>query len=257
MRRAVSLNSTRADFEDRIYSAAQLYFAVEKDARGHWDAIQGWEGLYPGHARRITALAFMQMVIAWDEFVESTLVRYVAGASAPSGYKPPYKLGSAKSLAHAYQLISGNPKFDAGSHFISWDSWKSVVDVATMFFDGGSPYANLTLIHRERLHDAKKIRNRVAHFSQKVRLDFVQTAKKHLGIAGDGKLKQGYDIGKLLADQSSKGFGKVKRQPYFIHYANMFLEMADIICPKNEANKALEPLPMPVTDAAAQPPRQS
>ena len=46
-----------------------------------------------------------------------------------------------------------------------------------MFFESGAPFSNLTQLQRERLSDAKKIRNRVAHFSQKVRADFVLTAK--------------------------------------------------------------------------------
>jgi hypothetical protein len=49
-------------------------------------------------------------------------------------------LGPAKSLAHAYQLISGNPKFDSARHFISWDTWGSVIEKASMFFDEGAPY---------------------------------------------------------------------------------------------------------------------
>lgn len=242
MKRTASLNSTRSDFDERIISAANLFAVVQKDAEGHWDAIQGGEGLYPGHARRIAALAFMQMVIAWEELVEATFVRYVAGAPAPSGYRPPMRLGAAKTLSHAYQLISGNPKFDSEKHFLSFDSWATVIETASMFFDHGEPFSRLSQLHRERLHDAKKIRNRVAHFSQKVRLDFVQTAKKHLGIPDTAKLKQGYDIGQLLVDESSKGFGKVKKQPYFIHYANLFLEMADVICPASASDPAVEPV---------------
>lgn len=62
-------------------------------------------------------------------------------------------------------------------------------------------------------------------------MDFVQTAKKHLGVPHDGKLKQGFDIGQLLIDESSKGFGNVSKGHYFILYANLFLSVADIICP--------------------------
>jgi len=240
MKKEPSLRSVRDEFDSGIQSAVQLYCAAEKDARGHWHAITGWAGLYPGHARRIVALAFMQMVIAWEELVEGSLIRYLAGAPAPSGYRPRLRIGPAKSLAHAYQLISGNPKFEASKHFLSWDSWGSFVDTAALFLEGAEPFSKLTPLQRERLHDAKKIRNRVAHFSQKVRKDFAQIAKKHLGIPENGKLKQGYDVGQLLVDESSKGFGKVKKGPYFIHYANLMLAIADIICPPKEPKQSME-----------------
>jgi hypothetical protein len=229
-----ALNSIRIDFDARILSAAELFTKVAEDAKGNWNTIRGWEGHYPGHARRIVGLAFMQMVIAWDELVEATLVRYVAGASAPSGYSPSLLLGRAKSISHAYQLISGKPRYDASKHFMTWESWSSLLDIAGLYIKDSEPFSNLDAIQRQRLHDAKAIRNRVAHFSRKVREDFVAVAKSHIGLSPEKKLSKGYDVGQLLIDDSSKGFGSVNREPYFIHYAKLILECADIICPPKE-----------------------
>ena len=50
--------------------------------------------LHPKHARQIVELAFMGVVSAWDEFLERTLVRYVAGAVTDSGYAPTAYSGS-------------------------------------------------------------------------------------------------------------------------------------------------------------------
>src|SRR5260370_30206750 len=54
------------------------------------------------------------------------------------------------------------------------------------------------------------------------------------------KLSQGYDVGQLLLDKSTKCFAKgLKQATYFEHYAHLFYEMADHICPAlTEANGA-------------------
>ncbi|WP_324725977.1 hypothetical protein [Actomonas aquatica] len=239
-----ALNSIREDFDARIMSAVELFAKVADDAKGNWNNINGWEGHYPGHARRIVGLAFMQMLIAWEELVEATLMRYIAGASAPSGYSPNLLLGHAKSISHAYQLISGKPKYDASKHFMSWDTWSTLLDTVGLYIKDAAPFSNLSALQKQRLHDAKVIRNRVAHFSKKVREDFVVVAKSHIGLSPDKKLSKGYDVGQLLIDESSKGFGSVKKEPYFIHYANLILACADVICPPNE--EPIEP-PQPTT----------
>lgn len=236
----VSLLSVRKTFDEQINSSVGLYFAVETDAKGHWHNITGWDGLAPGHSRRIVGLAFMQMVIAWDEFVEAVLVRYVGGASAPNGYKPESRIAAARSLQHAYQLLSGNPKFRLGMHHLQLNSWRDVKETASVFLVKGKPFSAVTEMQMDRLVDSKKIRNRVAHFSPKARQGFITVAKAHLGLAHRDTLPRGYDVGRLLLDKSSKGFSKVDHETYFIHYANLFLCLAEVICPIGEPNMRVE-----------------
>ena len=154
------------------------------------------------------------------------------GASSPSGYAPPLRLAAASSISHAYQLASGDPKFRVGSHYIPWTSWSDAVERAQVFFPAGVPFANLTAIQRDRLADAIRIRNRVAHASAKVRHDFIEVARRHLGLSEDKKLSQGYDVGQLLLDKTTKCFGKgIKKATYFEHYAHLFHDMANHVCP--------------------------
>ena len=104
----------------------------------------------------------------------------------------------------------------------------------------GAPFSTLTHLQRDRLTDAIRIRNRIAHSSTKVRNDFNEVARRHLGLSPDKKLSQGYDVGQLLLDKSTKCFAKgLKQATYFEHYAHLFYEMADHICPApTEANGA-------------------
>jgi hypothetical protein len=91
---------------------------------------------------------------------------------------------------------------------MTWSSWSDVVDRAQLFFQAGAPFSTLTHLQRDRLTDAIRIRNRIAHSSTKVRNDFNEVARRHLGLAPDKRLSQGYDVGQLLLDKSTKCFAK-------------------------------------------------
>jgi|ERR1700730_8551535 len=129
-----ALNAIRKSFDKKLQRAADLFSAVYVFAEGTWDAINGWEALYPGQARGVVALSFLQVVISWEDFIESCFVRYLMGATSPSGFAPQLRLGPASSISHAYQLASCDPKFRVGSHYMTWSSWSDVVDRAQLFF---------------------------------------------------------------------------------------------------------------------------
>jgi hypothetical protein len=227
-----ALKTVRKRLDDSLQSAGDLFVTVQEHAEGTWDSINGYETLVPGQARRIVGLAFLQMVIAWEDFIEACFVRYMMGASSPNGWSPVLRLGAADSLAHAYQLASGNPKYQIESHFMSWTSWGDIIDRAKLYFEGGEPFATVPRLSRDRLLDATKIRNRVAHSSPKVRSEFVTLAKSHLGLQPSGVLPQGYSPGQLLVHKSTKCFGAgTPMQPFFLHYLGLFGDMADHICP--------------------------
>lgn len=227
-----ALNTVRKAFDKRLQSSCDLFCTVQVFAEGTWDAINGWESLYPGQARRVVALSFLQVAISWEDFIESCFIRYLMGARSPSGYAPQLRLSPASSISHACQLASGNPKFKVGSDYIPWTSWSDVIDRAQVFFHAGAPFSTLTHLQRDRLTDAIRIRNRVAHGSAKVRKDFIEVARRHLGLKPEKKLVQGYDVGQLLLDKSAKCFGKgIKQTTYFELYANLFCDLADRICP--------------------------
>lgn len=223
-----ALISTRAVFDSRLSSALNLYSYAETTANGTWESIVGWEPLHPRQAQKIVALCFMDIVIGWEDFIESCFIRYLAGATSPNGYKPTLRCSCAKSIVHAYQLASGKPEFKIGSNYLQWQNHKDVIATANVFFEKGEPFSKLTQLQRERLLDAIKIRNRVAHASEKCKKDFGVVSRQHVQ-----KVHQGYSAGQLLIDKSGKGFGNsVTKQSYFLHYFKLFGDMAQVICPK-------------------------
>ncbi len=223
-----SLISARSTFQNRLQSAGDLYSYAEETAKGTWESITGWEPLHPRQAQKVVALCFMDIVTGWEDFVESCFIRYLAGAASPSGYKPALRCGQADSILHAYQLASGDAGFKVGTNYLQWRTWKDVLAAARVFFDKGEPFSLLSQMQRERLHDATKIRNRVAHASEKCKKDFGVVARQHVS-----KVHQGFSVGQLLIDESSQSFGKgVPSQTYFEHYWSMFDTLAQLICPR-------------------------
>lgn len=231
MARLPSLNTVSRTFIRRVLSSVNLYWAVEKFALGTWHSIQGWELLYPGQARRIVALAFMNLVIGWEEFVEGCFVRYLAGSSAPGGWNPKLRLSACKSLGHAYALIAGTADFDVTKQYLNWSSWQEIESRALVFFVRGKPFTALSDMERERLKDAQIIRNRVAHSSAKCREAFKKVARQFCGLSGSQKLPKGIDVGQVLLNTSGRGFRAARKESLFIHYANLFCALAELIAP--------------------------
>jgi hypothetical protein len=232
MAKKPALITIKKDFIAKIDSANDLFDAVQPLAFGNEAAIKGNAALFPGQARRVVGLAFMQMVMAMEDLVEASLVRYLAGATSPSGYAPPLRLSTASSLGHAYQLLSGNPDHKAESQYLSWTDWGATIKLAKVFLKDGEPFSSLTPLERSRLADSIKIRNRVAHFSGKCRSDFNAVARSYLGLSPEDKLKQGYMVGQLLVEKSNKHFGpSCGTKFYFKHFHKLFTDVGTKICP--------------------------
>lgn len=231
MGRRPALTTVCRTFTTRVQSSADLYGAVEEFALGTWNSINGWEPLYPGHARRIVALAFMNLVVGWEDFVEACFVRYLAGSDSPNGWTPKLRLSACSSLDHAYALTAGTANFDRTKQFLNWSSWPEVESRAEVFFVGGKPFTRLSTGQKQRLKDSQIIRNRVAHSSTKCREDFKRVAKQFRGLSGLQKLPKGIDVGQVLLDKSGRGFGSNTNESLFMRYVNLFSELAEVLAP--------------------------
>lgn len=233
MARPPALTTVSSQLAKTLTSAEELYRAVKRFGDGTRDSINGREALFPGQARRVVALAFLQSVIGWEDFVEAVFVRYLAGAESPAKYRPSLRLTAAKSLSHAFQLASGDPDYDPQKHYISWNKWKSVESLAKVFLDAGRPFTNITEQEKQRLGDCVVIRNRIAHNSLKCKSHFIEVSKTHLGLPATGKLAQGFSPGQLLLTSSNRLFGKnAPVKPFFEHYLDTIRSCSNRICPQ-------------------------
>lgn len=172
----------------------------------------------------------MGMLAAWEDFLEQTTMRYLAGAFTTSGYTPRLRLAACESLEHAYRVYSGKPTFDPSRQYLDWREPTTVVDRARTFLYQGNPYTGPLTQYSDRLKDAAKIRDRVAHASTKAIEEFKTIARKLPGAP----LHQGYRVGDLLLSAATTHFGhgaSTNGWTVFEAYRRMFEDCARRIVP--------------------------
>lgn len=160
-------------------------------------------GINPKHVRQVAGLAFMGVVAAWEEFLERTLVRYLAGACTDTGYTATPKYGRATSLGHAYELLSQDPSYDPLKHYLKVSDVRWVWKTADFFFS--QHHYGILNSKSLLLTNGNRIRNRVAHDSVKCKADF-KTAAVWFLHPPNGNLRQGYSPGTLLLATATRNF---------------------------------------------------
>ncbi len=226
--RPVKVDHIREEFLRALSSADSIVEAVVQ--------LEGFNPqvariLHPKHVRRVVELAFLGAVAAWEEFVENSFVRYLAGAKCSNGFAPTLRLGAARSLSHAYHVISGNPDYDPSSDYLKFSEASWTIRTSKIYFDEGRPFAPHLSAKLDRIKDAAKLRNRVAHASTKCREDFRNVAVAFLQPAS-GALTQGYRVGDLLLSPAIRHFGPhVHNQNYYSAFIAMFRALAVQIVP--------------------------
>ncbi len=231
--RPAKVDHLRDAFAKRIESATQL----SRTAR----AISGinpqtaFPRLNAEHARRVVELAFLGVLSAWEDFLEQSMTRYLAGARCDGGYLPPLRLGRARDIAHAYQILSGDPSHNPDTEYLRFSDPSSIGELAVIFFEAGRPYRDALQPREDLLRDALKIRNRIAHSSQKCRADFKKVALRHLGRRPGTALPQGYSPGDLLTRRAERHFGKWAKDngvTVFDAYMDLYNRLALKIVPR-------------------------
>jgi hypothetical protein len=106
--------------------------------------------------QQITVAAFLNIFVAWESFLESSLVALMTGAKTMGGHTPVKFVAPATESA-AHDLIIGVRKyFDYGNH----QYFKKMVRI---YFENGYPYEpHLSAIFSE-LDDLRTMRNASAH----------------------------------------------------------------------------------------------
>ena len=188
-------------------------------------------GLHPKHMLQIEELAFMGVVAAWEEFLEMTLVRYIAGARYPNGQGPSHKYGRADSLRHAYEIVSQDANYDPAKKYLKVNDPRWVLCTADFYFEQHS-YTSIRS-NMDNIRHANVIRNRIAHSSEKCRTEFRQTALHYLSPS-NGKLRKGYAPGDLLHTPVVRHFSQQNIQAgttHFEAYLGMYEMLAVVIVP--------------------------
>ena len=225
MARTPKVDHVRDSFLAEITSATNLVTAIQALPRKINPAVQ--VGIHPKHVRQVVELAFMGLFAAWEEFLERSLVRYMAGATTNGGYSPSHKHGRANDLPDAYDILSQNVNDDPQRKYLNTNP-RWVYKLAKFYFRS-HPYGCLKSADG-LLKRATSIRNRIAHDSEKCKADFREAALHFL----NAQLKQGFGPGALLLDPVQRHFGQPAihaRHTHFKAYSDLYGSLAKTIVP--------------------------
>ena len=227
--RTPKVNHVKKEFHREVNAARNLVSAIDSLPRKA--RLNAANGIHPKHVQQIVELAFMGVVAAWEEFLERTLVRYVAGASTDSHYSPSNKYGHANTINHAYEILSQDANYDPQKHYLKVSDSRWVWRTADFYFNT-HPYGCLSN-KADLLKRANLIRNRVAHGSAKCKADFKKTAIWFLQPQNN-QITQGYGPGALLLSSVQRHFGQPvinNNASHFVAYLDLYESLSNQIVP--------------------------
>lgn len=123
---------------------------------------------------QITVAAFLNLFVAWEEFLESTMSHFMVGAPTLSGAQPiryasPPDPDTAKKM-----LIGTNRYFDYANHEL-------VRRIAVLYFQNGYPFEPYLSAIFSDLADLRTMRNSSAHFSSTTQVALEALAQRIFG----------------------------------------------------------------------------
>jgi hypothetical protein len=184
------------EFERCLEVASKIYASVRDDCIYNWESIN--EGIGAATAQKIVGLAFVGVMAGWEDFLQSSFLRYMTGGTASNGYAPRLRLGPCRSITHAKQVIGGSVNVTVAAKRMQWSEYRWVEDTAKIFFEGGEPYVFGDPLLKLRLETAFVIRNRIVHNSEQAKRRFKEYANKLVDEPAGAPLPKGFSPGRLL-----------------------------------------------------------
>jgi hypothetical protein len=181
-----------------IYTAfdAQIRAALRlvDDTSGMGYIVKGkFEEISNNFRAEIAELALLRLHLAWEQFLEATFLRHMCGALSISGQSP-RRLVQASSISVATKVLSGAKSYS------TWSDPKEVCKRAAIHFRDGEPYKSAIGAGEVDLMSMNKIRNRVAHRSEKSLREFLEVVRQEVG-----SIPRGMTPGKLLLFKKPSG----------------------------------------------------
>jgi hypothetical protein len=148
----MSLADTVADFKGAVAQCESLI------ANAHREDAAGVPFFPARDQQQITVAAFLNLYIAWETFIEYSLIGLMIGEQTLSGNSP-VKYVSPTTEAIARQIVIGAMRFfDYGDH-------KRVRVITNTYFEQGYPYEPHLGALLTDLSDLRNMRNSCAHIT--------------------------------------------------------------------------------------------
>ena len=202
------LTKILADFKADIAQCDNLI------ANAHRIDTSGNSIFPPADQKQITVAAFLNLFIAWETFLESSLTALMVGCATLSGSLP-IRYVAPVSLEAARLLVIGIQRyFDYGNH-------EYVRKLINMYFQNGYPYEpHLSAINSE-LADLRTMRNASAHITSTT-----QTALESLALRLFSQPYPNVDLYRLLMTTDPRS---AAAETIFLTYKNKLVVTAELI----------------------------
>lgn len=139
----------------------------------------GHPGLPQFRLNLVYELAFVRCVLAWEDFLHTSMCAYLTGAKGLSG-RPAQPKAKVSTLTIAEGLLVGE------RDFLSWTSKARVRERAELWFESGEPY-DTALRNFATYEELRKVRNRIVHRSASTQDQFSKLRRhKHPHITHRG-----------------------------------------------------------------------
>src|SRR5450830_27130 len=152
----------------------------------------------PNVAAKVVGLAFLSAVAAWEDFVEDVYLGYLSGYPSPNGHVPTLRCGSAKDKSHALLLVAGESNPREAARKLKWGSFKWVRSLSEVHFGKRNVFLGVSERDVAWLELAQIVRNRVAHNSEKAKLQYKMALNRLMGEPSHSALPRGFAPGKFL-----------------------------------------------------------
>nr|WP_298794260.1 hypothetical protein [uncultured Acetobacter sp.] len=163
---------------------------------------------------QITVAAFLNVFIAWEEFIEASIGDFMMGEATMNGGQP-VRYVTPPTRDHAGKMvIHMNRYFDYANH-------ENIKKLANLYFDTGYPFNTPINSLTQELSDLKIMRNACAHMSSTTK-----AALEGLGLRIFGSPQAGITVYQMLTAEDPRTNPKVT---VFAAYCDKLLVTAELV----------------------------
>lgn len=169
---AVNLDNILERFQEACDNSLSIYYKALQLYNAHSD-------IFPQIMRNMMIeYVVLQMFGKWEKFLEDIFIEYMLGGQSQNG-DAPNRYVSPLDRDHAYRMIQNVNLYP------DWSDIDKVLKNAYNFFEQGGPFAVLQTVKSE-ITSLKKIRNAIAHTSNRAKTDFKKLVQGKIGYLPDG-----------------------------------------------------------------------
>lgn len=166
----------------------------------------------------LVEVCFLQVLMAWETFLEEAFARFMCGARRLSVPRDPVRLTQFPSLQDAKLTIY------QGRRYANWLVPANIEAVCLQHFDQGAPFLGLITAANLELNEIRIIRNKIAHSSSHATREF-----RNLMIRKLPNVHRGVSPGRFLLSPVPQTMNPQNLGNFYQFYASFLETLAQLI----------------------------